>query len=376
MKRILVFAVLLLLVGCTDEQNDSGLIQRAVIERVVSDNNIGTEEIMVFDQEELDDIQGYLSETKWQPNVEAEMARKEDVVLRLFIELEKNLPERINTYRIWYEQDQSMTILSNVETEGYGRLNAEFGKPFKELLQPLINEKKQVIDIHGQLENEELFEQFLKDIEANNETLLEMTRYTIEGDPIYWTIEYDGQQFAIEIDNREDAFGSKTVENYQCTKLDEVVTGSLIDYNFTGCEEGYDINLLSVEKTTEASTKLEIPNINFVIGDQTIKTYKGAYSWSSFDASTGETTTTMTDHASPNQMMEAVQEIEVNLNEPVEITFDSEPTKVEFNIWNEAGIISTYHSLEEIKETGPIILEIVGYWNESRATYVTALINE
>lgn len=151
MKRILVFAVLLLLVGCTDEQNDSGLIQRAVIERVVSDNNIGTEEIMVFDQEELDDIQGYLSETKWQPNVEAEMARKEDVVLRLFIELEKNLPERINTYRIWYEQDQSITILSNVETEGYGRLNAEFGKPFKELLQPLINEKSRSLIDTGRL---------------------------------------------------------------------------------------------------------------------------------------------------------------------------------------------------------------------------------
>lgn len=200
-----------------------------------------------------------------------------------------------------------------------------------------------------------------------------MIRYTIEGDPIYWTIEYNGQHFSIEIDNREDAFGSKTVENYQCTQLDEVVTGSLIDYNFTGCDGDFDINLLSVEKTTEASTELKIPNINFIIGDQTIKTYKGAYSWSSFDASTGETTTTMTDHASPNQMMEAVQEIEVNLNEPVEITFDSEPTKVEFNIWNEAGIISTYQSLEEIKETGPIILEIVGYWNESRATYVTAL---
>ncbi|MBD8035911.1 DUF4362 domain-containing protein [Solibacillus sp. A46] len=266
-----------------------------------------------------------------------------------------------------------MMILSNIETEGYGRLNAKFGKPFKELLQTITSYKKQVIDRHGQIENEELFEQFLKDIEANNETLLELTRYTIEGDPIYWTIEYDGQHFAIEIDNREDAFGSKTVENYQCTKLDEVVTGSLIDYNFTGCDGDFDINLLSVEKTTEASTKLEIPNINLVIGDQTIKIYKGAYSWSSFDASTGETTTTMTDHASPNQMMETVQEIEVNLNEPVEITFDSEPTKVEFNIWNESGITSTYYSLEEIKETGPVIMEIVGYWNESRATYVTAL---
>ena len=376
MKRILLFAVLLLLVGCTDEQNDSGLIQRAVIERVVSDQNIGAEEIMVFDQEELDDIQGYLSETKWEPNVKPELARQEDLVLRLFIELEKNMPERIYEYRIWYGQDQSMRILSNIETEGYGRLNAEFGKPFKELLQTITSDKKQVIDRHGQLENEELFEQFLKDIEANNETLLELTRYTIEGDPIYWTIKYDGQQFAIEIDNREDAFGSKTVENYQCIKLDEIVTGSLINYNFTGCDGDFDINLLSFEKATEASTKLEIPKINFIIGDQTIKTYKGAYSWSSFDASTGETTTTLTDHASPNQMMESVQEIEVNLNEPVEITFDSEPTKVEFNIWNEAGIITTYHSLDEIKETGPIILEIVGYWNGSRATYVTALIFE
>ena len=376
MRKILVLAFLLLLVGCTDEQNNSESLQYAVIERVVSDKNKGTEEIMVFDQEKLENIRNYLFKTKWEPNVKPDMERQEDVLLRLFIEVEKNMPERIHEYRIWYEQDQSMTIVSNVDTEGYGRLNAEFAKPFKELLLTKTNDKKQVIERLGQLENEELFEQFLKDIEAHNETILEMTRYTIEGDPIYWSIEYDGEQFAIEIDNREDAFGSKTVENYQCTKLDEAVTGSLIDYNFTDCDGDFDINLLSVEKKQPVSSKIEIPNLSFVIGAQTIKTYKGGYSWNSFDASTGQTTTTETDHASPNQMVDLIDGTEVNLNDPVEITFDSEPTKLEFNIWNEEKLTATYHSFEDIKETGPVILEIVGYWDESRATYVTALMIE
>ena len=105
-----------------------------------------------------------------------------------------------------------------------------------------------VIDQHGQLEHMELFHQFLKDVEDNEHTTLEVTRYTIEGAPIYWAVEFNGDHFNIEIDNREDAWGSKNIENYQCGKLTQDATGSLTDYNFTSCEGGFEINLLSVIK--------------------------------------------------------------------------------------------------------------------------------
>lgn len=103
-----------------------------------------------------------------------------------------------------------------------------------------------VIDRNGEVENLELLHQFLKDTVENKQTSLELTRYTIEGAPIYWKVEYQEGQYSIEVDNREDNWGSKNIENYQCHELSEDVTGSLTDYNFKSCEDGYEINLLSV----------------------------------------------------------------------------------------------------------------------------------
>ncbi|MEK5185202.1 DUF4362 domain-containing protein [Solibacillus sp. FSL W7-1324] len=103
-----------------------------------------------------------------------------------------------------------------------------------------------VIDHNGEIENLELLHQFLKDTEDNKQSSLELTRYTIEGAPIYWRVEYQEGQYNIEVDNREDNFGSQNIENYQCGELNEDVTGSLTDYNFKSCEGGYEINLLSV----------------------------------------------------------------------------------------------------------------------------------
>ena len=103
-----------------------------------------------------------------------------------------------------------------------------------------------VIDHNGQVENLELLHKFLKDTDENKQTSLEMTRYTIEGAPIYWKVDFQEGQYKIEVDNREDNFGSKNTENYTCDKLSKDVTGSLTDYNFKSCEGGFEINLLSV----------------------------------------------------------------------------------------------------------------------------------
>ena len=103
-----------------------------------------------------------------------------------------------------------------------------------------------VIDHNGQVENLGLLHQFLKETDENKQTSLEMTRYTIEGAPIYWKVEFLEGHYNIEVDNREDNFGSKNIEIYQCDKLSKDVTGSLTDYNFKSCEGGFEINLLSV----------------------------------------------------------------------------------------------------------------------------------
>ncbi|MEK4386113.1 DUF4362 domain-containing protein [Solibacillus sp. FSL W7-1464] len=242
MRRLLAYGLLLLLAGCNDTMQHSATLEWAVI----NVKNSAADEIIIHDPKELEDITSYLSKTDWQPNTEPKMATHEDIILSLFIEVEQNMPERINEYQIWFEEDNSMTIMSNVKSEGFGKLQGKFGKPFKELLQQNIMGKDRVIDQHGQIENLELLHQFLKDTDEKRQASLELTRYTIEGAPIYWKVEYQEGQYNIEVDNREDNWGSKNIENYQCDKLTEDVTGSLTDYNFTSCEGGYEINLLSV----------------------------------------------------------------------------------------------------------------------------------
>ena len=79
------------------------------------------EEIIIASNERLKQIQQAFREIKWSPKTEAEMARKEDILATFFIQEEKNMPERLYHYRIWFERETA-TIISDKENEGYGRL--------------------------------------------------------------------------------------------------------------------------------------------------------------------------------------------------------------------------------------------------------------
>lgn len=129
-------------------------------------------------------------------------------------------------------------------------------------------------------------------------------------------------------------------------------------------EENNSISMSNEEK--------EPPVIKLVIGDNEIKTYQGTYSWSYFDKTTGQNVTTLADHAPPNEMVNIEQGIKVNLTEPVKLSFEKEPTQYEIRVWNKNNVIKTYNSFEEVTEKGKYIIEIVGTWGNSMATYVVA----
>lgn len=79
------------------------------------------EEKIIASNERLKKIQQAFGKVKWSPNTKAEMARKEDILATFFIQEEKNMPERLYHYRIWFE-GETATIISDKENEGYGRL--------------------------------------------------------------------------------------------------------------------------------------------------------------------------------------------------------------------------------------------------------------
>ena len=125
--------------------------------------------------------------------------------------------------------------------------------------------------------------------------------------------------------------------------------------------------------STQFSNTDYLPSLTFKVGEQEIKTSRGIYSWEFTDEETGELTGIKTQALPPFEIVNIENGIKFDLNETIVLNFDKKPSNFEIRIWNEKEVISTYHSFDEIKEKGKYAIEIVGYWDEGRVTYVCAL---
>lgn len=120
----IIFA--LFLIGC-NASNDFKLNQltRVDVEVVKADESY-EEVVMITDEETIDILRRAFKQIKWEPNAEPKIARKEDVKITLFFKYDKNMPERLFEYHIWFIQSNgTATIISNNEKEGLGTLDKD-----------------------------------------------------------------------------------------------------------------------------------------------------------------------------------------------------------------------------------------------------------
>jgi hypothetical protein len=124
--RIIFIAFVLLLIGCTNKapnEYDLKQLTRIDVEVVKADESY-EEAFMITDKETIDVVRNSIKQVKWEPNAEPKMARKEDVKATLFFKYDKNMPERLFEYQIWFNQSNDRaTIISNNVEEGYGTLD-------------------------------------------------------------------------------------------------------------------------------------------------------------------------------------------------------------------------------------------------------------
>ncbi|MBM6617819.1 hypothetical protein [Bacillus suaedaesalsae] len=132
MKKIINLTILLMLLAGCDGHGNSQL-ERIEVQKVSEEGNY-EETIMITDMERIDLIKETFIEVNWEPNTKAEMARKEDLLAALFYSFDKNMPERLYEYRIWFNSNETATIISNNEKEGYGKLDKENAEKLKENL--------------------------------------------------------------------------------------------------------------------------------------------------------------------------------------------------------------------------------------------------
>ncbi|MCR8842342.1 DUF4362 domain-containing protein [Paenibacillus sp. SC116] len=89
-----------------------------------------------------------------------------------------------------------------------GRTDENFPKISRPYNSEQAIQNGDVVNVHGQLSNMDKWHQFLKNIEANKADKVRITQYTIEGDPIFYELIYNGESIHYTFDNSMDAYGS------------------------------------------------------------------------------------------------------------------------------------------------------------------------
>ncbi|MEK5448900.1 DUF4362 domain-containing protein [Paenibacillus sp. FSL R7-0331] len=107
-----------------------------------------------------------------------------------------------------------------------------------------INEQQDVVYYNGtDLLNLNKLDEFLER-KAGSQRIIQ---YTIEGDPLFMELRYEGDKLSIIYDNTEDAFGSKEISRYTCSALERKEGSTELKYTLTGCEGEYpEAELLQV----------------------------------------------------------------------------------------------------------------------------------
>jgi hypothetical protein len=96
-------------------------------------------------------------------------------------------------------------------------------------------ENNNIINMHGNVKNLYRLDLFVENITAKRSDEIKITHYTIEGDPIYDRVTFDGKQLTITNDNTEDKFGSGDISTYTCKNMTKNESETKLEYWLMDC---------------------------------------------------------------------------------------------------------------------------------------------
>ncbi|GGA67943.1 hypothetical protein [Ornithinibacillus halotolerans] len=128
MKKIVLFVfMVLVLIGCSGSYKN--LVQIDV--HTADEDRNYSKLISITDIETLESIKNILEEIIWDPHIDPEMARYEDITMILTFE-DANGEEL--EYKIWFNQGGTANFISSNDKEGYGGLITTEADKLKEIL--------------------------------------------------------------------------------------------------------------------------------------------------------------------------------------------------------------------------------------------------
>jgi len=126
---VIVIIAITLLVDWDDEKDALSDLTR--IDVKFKSNKSETEKI-ITDSYVLDEVRGNYNNIRWEENVKPSMDREPDVKATFFYQYDKNQPEYLVEYFIWFDESVDATII-DPQKHRYGRLDSENGKKLREL---------------------------------------------------------------------------------------------------------------------------------------------------------------------------------------------------------------------------------------------------
>ena len=98
------------------------------------------------------------------------------------------------------------------------------------------------INMYGKVTNPEAQSAFVEAYQQGNSGQWQKFTYTVEGDPIIYTVRYNNQPISLEIsiDTRQDKFGIQGIKTYTCQKM--IASNKL---RLTGCGANNDEIVIS-----------------------------------------------------------------------------------------------------------------------------------
>ncbi|WP_096153275.1 MULTISPECIES: hypothetical protein [Bacillus] len=122
-KYLVVFLSLLLLYACYKTPTDTTEINWQQLTRVDYHDYEGSE-VIIVEEEQLSKLVNVFESVFWQQNVMVKMSREEEGKITLFVQKDKNMPERLYEYYIWFNIDGSAEVVDR-ENSAYGKLDKE-----------------------------------------------------------------------------------------------------------------------------------------------------------------------------------------------------------------------------------------------------------
>lgn len=103
-----------------------------------------------------------------------------------------------------------VVLLTACSDMGEKTVTSDFPKVSKPYRLEQAVQNGDVVNIHGNYSNIDKWNNFVKNVDSNQPDKVRITQYTIEGDPIFYELVYNGGIIQYTFDNSMDAFGSNS----------------------------------------------------------------------------------------------------------------------------------------------------------------------